>query len=494
MSWQKHNEIIRQHFDLLASRYLSLKRRNSYYHRYLTRWCQSTVLPGRRVLDVGCGRGEILAAVEPRKGLGIDVSPRMVSCAAAEFPALEFRVGALEDGLVGDELYDAALCINTLEYTWDVGMVLDQIHERLRDNGRVHIVTGNPLWSPIFHVASAVGLRIPECQRLFLTGRDLENLLQLHGFETVDRRMALPLPKYIPLVSAFLNWVLPRIPGLRLLCSTQLLVARKIPPVRREYTVSIIVPCRNEVGNVERCVREAQKLGTRTELIFVDDGSTDGTADAIRPELNPDVETSVIRYSPSRGKAHAVKTGFDRARGDIVVVLDADLTTHPSELQPLYEAFASGRAEFVNCTRFIYPQENKAMRFFNYIGNKVFTILVSLVMEARVSDTLCGTKAMFRRDYLHMTMGRDPWGDYDFLFGAAQLRLVIRELPVHYRERTAGQSKMKALRHTLNLVRMCWKGFWQVKALQPLPRATHQDIEDMLADELASDDSVEAVR
>src|SRR5262249_14092507 len=158
-------------------------------------------------------------------------------------------------------------------------------------------------------------------------------------------------------------------------------------------------------------------LGTSTELIFVDDGSTDGTARAIKPELNKDVEVKVVSYSPNRGKGNAVKAGFERAKGDIVLIVDADLTTHPEELRPLYEAFATGRAECVNCTRFVYPMEGRAMRWLNYMGNRLFTILVSLVMERRVSDTLCGTKAMFRRDWRHMQWGRDPWGDYDLLFG-----------------------------------------------------------------------------
>ena len=470
-AWKRHNDRIQVHFDRLASQYLTLKWRNRYYNHYLTQWCRSLVPPGRRVLDVGCGRGDVLAALRPKAGLGIDLSSEMVRRAVDDYPKLDFRQCAIEE-FQGTGNHDAVLCVNTLEYTWDVGMVLDRIHAALRDNGRVLFTTGNPVWWPIFHLASFLGLRIPECKRLFLTSRDLRNMLQLHGFEVVYERMALPIPKAIPFLSGFLNWLVPRIPLFNLLCSMQLIAARKVPSGRREYSVSIVVPCHNEAENVERCARETRRLGTRTELVFVDDGSIDGTAHAIRPELNSEIEVKVVSYSPNRGKGYAVKTGFDAATGDILMVLDADLTTHPSELGPLYEAFATGRVEFVNCTRFVYPQEDQAMRFLNYLGNKTFSILVSLVMEARVSDTLCGTKAMFRWDYEHMTMGRDHWGDYDLLFGAAQQRLVICELPVHYRERTAGASKMKTARHTLNLFRMCWKGFWQVQALRPLPEKT----------------------
>jgi hypothetical protein len=347
-------------------------------------------------------------------------------------------------------------------------MVLARCHHALRDNGRLLVTTANPLWSPIFRLASRIGLRTPECERLFITNEDLANLLRLHGFDIVYKRMSLLVPKYIPFLSDFINNTWSRIPALRLLSSMQFVVARKIPKTRREYSVSIVVPCYNEVGNIERCVREVPKLGTRTELIFVDDGSSDGTADAIQPALNPQIDVRVIRYTPNHGKGYAVKQGFDGATGEIVMIMDADLSTMPDELAAVYEAFAEGNAEFVNCTRFIYPMEGQAMKWANYVGNKMFNILVSLVMESRVSDTLCGTKAMLRSNYISMQMGRDPWGDYDFLFGAAQQRLVIRESPVHYRQRLEGFSKMKSLKHTLNLLRMCCYGFSQVKTMRPL--------------------------
>jgi hypothetical protein len=354
-----------------------------------------------------------------------------------------------------------------MEYVYDIGAVLDKAHEVLRENGKLLITTANPIWSPIFRLASRVGLRIPECRRLFVTNQDVVNMLTLHGFDVVAKSTTLVVPKYVPVLSGALNWLVSRTPVLRLLGSTQLVMARKVEVKRREYSVSVIVPCYNESGNVERCVREMVPMGTNTELIFVDDGSTDGTDEKVAEVLavspRADIDVKSIRYTPNQGKWRAVKTGFDHARGEIVMVLDADLTTHPQELQPLYEAFATGRAEFINCTRLVYPMDDGSMKFLNFVGNKLFTILVSLVMETRVSDTLCGTKAMFKDDYRHFVMGRDRWGDYDLLFGAAQQRLRIQELPVHYGARLAGISKMNSMKHTINLLKMCWHGFWQVK-------------------------------
>ena len=419
---------------------------------------------GGKVLDVGCGRGDVLAAVQPAEGVGVDISPAMVASARADHPKLTFVAEGIED-FRGDGSFDAALCVNTLEYTWDVGSVLRAVHTALRDNGRVVITAANPVWSPLFKMASALGLRIPESKRLFITSRDLMNLLEVHGFEVVYEQMHLAIPKWFPVLSGAVNFIVSRIPGVRLLSSTQLVVARKVPPARREYSVSVIIPCHNERDNVAACARSVGSLGSATEIIFVDDGSTDGTTEAVKAVAaqSPPVPVKLVSYSPRRGKGRAVMAGIEAATGEIIVIVDADLSTHPDELAPLYEAFATGRAEFVNGTRFMYPMEGRAMRWANYMGNRAFTILVSTVMERRVSDTLCGTKAFFKRDYKHFTMGRDPWGDYDLLFGAAHRGLVLRELPVHYRERAAGQSKMKALRHTMNLLKMCAIGFRQIK-------------------------------
>jgi 4-amino-4-deoxy-L-arabinose transferase-like glycosyltransferase/SAM-dependent methyltransferase len=474
MALQAHLDAIRAHFDMVAPIYPALKARNRYYHEFLARWCRAMLPPGRKVLDVGCGRGELLAAVEPSHGVGVDLSSAMVARARDDNPSLQFSAQAME-AFEGDGSFDAALCINTLEYMWDVGTVLARVRAALRDNGRLLITTANPVWSPVFKLASRLGLRTPDGPRLFITNLDLVNLLELHGFEVVYERMHLAIPKRIPGISEPVNFLVSRIPGLRLISSMQMVVARKLPSAPRGYSVSMIIPCHNERDNVDRCVRAIPKLGTSTEAIFVDDGSTDGTAERVRPELNPGVDVRVISYPTNRGKGHAVKTGFDAARGDIVMIVDADLTTDPAEFQPLYDAFATGRAEFVNGTRFVYPMAGRAMKWANYMGNRVFTILVSLIMERRVSDTLCGTKAMFRWDYRHMTMGRDPWGDYDLLFGAAQLRLALREIPVHYQERTGGESKMRPFAHMMNLLRMCWMGFWQVKTLPPLSAARAAD-------------------
>jgi glycosyltransferase involved in cell wall biosynthesis len=226
---------------------------------------------------------------------------------------------------------------------------------------------------------------------------------------------------------------------------------------------SVIIPCYNEAGNIVDCLRRIPKMGSFTEVIVVDDGSSDGTAAMVNADLNPEVTIKLISNKVNRGKGHAVREGFDRATGDVLMILDADMAVMPEELPRFLRIIEDGVADFVNGTRVIYPMESKSMPVLNYFGNKCFSIILSWIMQQRVSDTLCGTKAMLRKDYKRITLQDASWGDFDLLFGAAKLCLKIRELPVHYKIRKAGESKMKAFRHGWILLRVCLRGFAELR-------------------------------
>jgi len=204
-------------------------------------------------------------------------------------------------------------------------------------------------------------------------------------------------------------------------------------------------------------------MGSFTEVIVVDDGSSDDTAALVKAELNPAVTIKLISYRPNRGKGHAVRAGFDGATGDVLMILDADMAVMPEELPRFLQLLENGVADFVNGTRAIYPMESKSMPVLNYFGNKCFSIILSWIMRQRVSDTLCGTKALFRKDYKKIQLKDTSWGDFDLLFGAARLGLKMRELPVHYKVRKAGESKMKAFQHGWILLRVCFKGFAELR-------------------------------
>jgi SAM-dependent methyltransferase len=455
-------EILAAYFDPMADNWELYRARNAYFHRTLRALFRTYVLPGASVLELGCATGDLLAAVQPGRGVGVDLSRRMVEKARCKYPNLEFIEA---DGTFFDtpERFDRILINNILEYVEDIQSLLCNCRRLLKPRGRVLISSLNPMWTPLLRVGERRRLCTPDTRRNFVTGQDIANLLGLNGFEVVRLTRRMLIPKRIPLVTSLVNLVAANTPVVRRLCLTEFVIARPAAAATSDLSVSVVVPCYNEAGNIEECVRRVPRMGTHTEVIVVDDGSPDRTADLVKPELNPAVQVRCIAYQPNRGKLNAVRTGFEAARGDILMILDADMAVPPEDLPCYYRPLREGLADFINGTRLIYPMATGAMKMQNFFGNKMFGVLVSWLTGIHLSDTLCGTKAFFREDYCHFSMGYDPWGDFDYLFGAAQLSAKVLEVPVHYQERRAGQSKMKALRHTWALLKACWAGFWRVK-------------------------------
>jgi glycosyltransferase involved in cell wall biosynthesis len=312
---------------------------------------------------------------------------------------------------------------------------------------------------------------MPIQQQNWLGMQDLANLLELNHFEVVRRSTAQLVPVAIPLVAPFANRYLSGMPFLRALALTQLFVAKLAgsggPIPTREYSCSVVVPCKNEQGNIDEIVARVPEMGKWTEIIFVDGNSNDGTVEAISRHIEAKTRSrlSLIHQREGKGKGDAVRRGFAAAEGDILFILDADLTVPPEELPKFYAVLAEGRGEFVNGSRLVYPMEQEAMRFLNSVGNKLFGLALSEILEQRLKDTLCGTKVLFRRDYERIFRDRgffgefDPFGDFDLLFGAAKQNLKIVELPVHYRARTYGETKISRFQNGAELLRMTVHAF-----------------------------------
>ncbi|MFI5459579.1 MAG: glycosyltransferase [Isosphaerales bacterium] len=463
-------EVLAAYFDPMADNWELYRDRNAYFHRTQRALFRTYVSPGLAVLELGCATGDLLAAVRPGNGVGIDLSGRMVEKASRKYPALEF-VEADATFYDTPERFDCILINNLLEYLEDIQTLLRNCRRLLKPRGRLLISTLNPMWTPLLRLGERRRLCTPDTRRNFVTGQDAANLLGLNGFEVVKLTRRTFLPKKVPLLTSLVNLLAAHTPVVRRLCLTEFLVARPAAATG-DYSVSVVVPCYNEAGNIAECVRRVPAMGTHTEVIVVDDGSRDGTSELVQPELNPAVEVRCLAYQPNRGKLHAVRTGFEAARGDILMILDADMTVPPEDLPFFYGPIREGLADFINGTRLIYPMATGSMKFQNFIGNKLFGVLVSWLTGIHLSDTLCGTKAFFREDYRRFQMGHDPWGDFDYLFGAAQRTCKILEVPIHYQERRAGQSKMKALRHTWALLLACWAAFWRVK----YPRSAGGDL------------------
>lgn len=433
----------------------------SYYHARLRAVFRHLIPAGARVLELGCGTGDLLAAVEPSVGVGIDFSATRIVRAAARHPNLKFIV-ADAHALPIRGSFDVVILSDLINDLWDVQRVLEEIRRVITPQTRIILNFYSRVWELPLRAAAALGLARPVLQQNWLAVSDVDNLLRLTGFEAVRQFREVLWPLWAPGISGFLNRYVARLWPFDRLALTNVLVARPImPPEKRSASVSVIVPARNEAGNVPAILARVPEMGSGTEIVFVEGHSTDNTFEAIASALaaDPSRRARLMRQE-GRGKGDAVRLGFANATGDILMILDADLTVPPEDLPRFYDAVVSGRGEFINGVRLVYPMEGDAMRFANLLGNKFFSLAFSWLLGQPIKDTLCGTKVLWRTDYEKLARGRsffgdfDPFGDFDLIFGAARMNLRLVDLPVRYRARTYGSTNIQRWQHGWLLLRM----------------------------------------
>ena len=436
---------------------------NPYYYGKVAGLLRHIIEPGRSVLHLRCETGYFLDAVAPGRGIGVEISPAMVEVAAKAYPHLEFVCSDPQD-YVGQGPFDYVLCSNITD-TADVLALLGNAAAQCNPRSRLVLYSYNYLWQPLLEWASRRGRRAPVMEPNWLSVDDLHCFLNLAGFELVRTFRVVLFPKKIPLLSEFANRVLAWIPGLSRLCMATVLVARPVPrpqPVS-DISVSVIVPCKNEEGNIAAAVARIPEMGRGTEIIFCDDKSTDNTVGAVEQAIRDNPHRAIrLVHGPGVCKAQNVWCGFRAATGEALMILDADLAVMPEELPYFLNALAAGAGDLINGSRMVYPIADNAMKFLNFMGNKCFSFLFSLLFGHYIKDTLCGTKVLWREDFKRIegllgTWGvEDLWGDYDLLFGAAKRSLVIHDLPVHYQERVFGVTKMR---------RVFWNGWRMLRML-----------------------------
>ena len=460
-----------RYFDSIASERKKWRVKGAYYHKELEKYLRYLIPFNSSVIEIGCGTGDLLAALNPKRGLGIDISHGMVEVARRQFPNLQFEVGDLEY-LQIEERFDYVVLVETIGHVDDIQLAFKEMHKVCKPETRVIIVYYNYLWEPVLKFAEAVGLRMKQPLQHWLPLEDISNLLYLNDFEVIKKGYRFLIPLYIPLVSTFFNRFVANMPFFWKLALNEILIARPkgMRKSREETSCSVIVPCRNEKGNIEKGALRTPDMGKSTEIIFVEGHSQDGTleeCERVKKEY-PQKDITVL-IQDGKGKYDAVKKGFSHAKNDILMILDADLTVPPEDLPKFFDAIASGKGEFINGTRLVYQMEGQAMRFLNLLGNKFFSRAFTYILEQRIRDTLCGTKVLWKQDYLKITEGRkyfgdfDPFGDFDLLFGASKLNLKIVEIPIKYRDRTYGTTQISRFRHGLILFKMVFFALGKIK-------------------------------
>ncbi|EKD24184.1 MAG: hypothetical protein ACD_81C00089G0020 [uncultured bacterium] len=457
----KKNDIA-AYFNKIAEKRDQWKKKNSYYHNDIKNFINFLIPQNSTVLEVGCGTGDIVGSLNREGSKGIDISPTMIGIAKHKYPHIAFDVADAEH-ISETEKYDYVIASDLVGFLEDIQQFLVELRSVTHEKSRVIITYPNFLWEPIFRIAEFFGFKMPQPIQNWVSDSDVENFLRLAGFESVKKGGRLIFPKYIPILSTVLNRYLAKLPLIKKLCLVNYVVARPIGIARKkEYSVSIVIPARNERGNIEDAIKRTPVLGSHTEIIFIEGHSKDGTLKEMERVKNvyKDVDIKVA-VQDGKGKGDAVRKGFDMATGDILMILDADLTVMPEDLPKFYDAMADNKGDFINGTRLVYQLEDQSMRFLNILGNKFFSMMFSWLLDQRLKDTLCGTKVIWKKDYIQLQKGRsffgdfDPFGDFDLLFGAAKLNLKIVDLPVRYQARTYGSTQISRFSHGWLLLKMC---------------------------------------
>lgn len=464
----QHRESRISHWNKVARNQDTWRGWGGAYHRRLEEVYRFLVSPGQRVLEIGCGKGDLLATLLPKLGVGIDFSEEMILRARARHAEINFIQCDAHDLSGLAEPFDTIIFSDVLNELWDVQRVFEQVQKVCTPRTRLILNFYSRLWELPLAAAQTFRLANPLIAQNWLTTPDVANMLNLAGFEVIRdwHEIIWPLP-----FGGFANKTLARFWPLYEFALSNFIIARPRPePVQTEPSVSIVIPARNESGNIKAIFDRTPRLGSEMEFVFVEGHSRDDTSAAIEREIaaHPQMHSCLLHQS-GIGKADAVRRGFSVAKGDILMILDADLTVPPEDLPRFYTALRSRKGEFINGVRLVYPMEREAMQGLNFLGNKFFSIAFSWLLGQPIKDTLCGTKAFWRADYELIAANRsyfgdfDPFGDYDLIFGAAKLNLKIVDLPVRYRERTYGTTNISRWKHGWLLLRMVWFAARRIK-------------------------------
>jgi len=461
-------------YNLAGEAKYASKHRHRYYGTELERLVKSLVTPGSRVLEVGTSTGALLEAVGGPGSIGLNAAPRMVELLRERHAELDLRVLDVERDALPEGPFDAIVLSDAIGMFDDIQLALERLRPLLAPTGRLFVTYYNFVWEPALKLAERVGLKTRWPDQNWLSMTDIENLLYLAGYEVFRRGTDILMPVHLPGVSLFMNRVAGHLPVVRDASLVDYFVARAVaePLPERLPSVSVICPCRNEKGNIREAVLRTPLMGSATELIFVDGNSSDGTVEeieAVMREYQGPLRLRLIPQGDGKGKGDAVRKGFAAAQHDVLMILDSDLTVPPEDLPKFYRALAMGKGDFINGVRLVYPMEGEAMRFLNLLGNKFFSSALSWLLEQPIKDSLCGTKVLYKSAYEQIARHRsffgdfDPFGDFDLLFGAARLNLRIVDLPVRYRARTYGETKIDRFAHGWMLAKMTAFGFKKLR-------------------------------
>jgi hypothetical protein len=452
-----------EHLEALKEFFVTPPRQSrfaSFYRQLLIHRYNLLIRPESNVIEIGCGMGELLNGLQASRKTGIDLSPEQIARGKERFPHLDLRTGSGETAVLPEGPFDVVILSDVLNYAADAEVLLRRLHGSCHRGTRLLINVYNTLWRPLLGFARRLGLAAAQPASNWLSRQDVINLCWLADWEVFKSFGVILMPLPLGPLSTFVNRCFA--PFFGSLCLSIFLVARRVGLPRREpEVVSVIIPARNEAGSIGQAIERVPRLGRETELIFIEGHSKDNTWEMISALPDTFAHGRIVKLRQSgKGKCNAVIEGFRAAAGGILMILDADLSMPPEDLPKFIEVLASGKGDFANGVRLVYPMDERAMKFANLCANKTFSMIFSWLLGQPVKDTLCGTKVLWREDYERVDRGRayfgdfDPFGDFDLLFGADKQNLKIVDIPIRYKERFYGDTNIQRWRHGVILIRM----------------------------------------
>jgi SAM-dependent methyltransferase len=456
---------IRKHADKYATDRKLWIDKNSYFHNDDCNYMKFLINDGQRVLDLGCGNGRLLDLLKPSYGVGVDLSEQSIKLAQKNYPHLNFLQGDLEDVDFMKDItgpFDFIIFSDTIGYLDDCEEAFANLHLLCNKDTRIVVSYHSWRWEPILKLGEMLGLRMPSVEMNWLSTEDTISFLHLADFELIKREWRQLIPFKLLGIGSFVNRFIGSLPLVRRMSLRNYIVARPMRKVgMNNPSTTVLIPCRNEKGNVENAIKRLPNFCNELEIIYVEGGSNDGTPEEINRVISayPEKDIKVLTQD-GIGKGDAVRKGFRHAKGEILMILDADLTVPPEDLTKFYKAISSGKGEFINGTRLVYPMQSQAMRFLNFWANRTFSVLFTWLLNQRLTDTLCGTKVISKDNYNKIIANRsyfgdfDPFGDFDLIFGATKLNLKIVEVPIRYAAREYGQTQISRFQHGWLLLKM----------------------------------------
>ena len=470
---------IKEFFNSISDKREKWVKKSSYFYSEDLLMFKEIIAENSNVLEVGCGNGQLIGRLNVQ-GVGIDLSEKLINKAKKSYSHLKFYVCDINESakqLKNEKKFDYIILTDTIGYFQDVQKTLESIHTYCNEETRIIISYFSPFWQPILSLASLLKLKMPDLNPHLFGLSDLKNFLEISNFQTIKVEKKIIFPYFFLGLGRLFNRFIANLPIINHFCLRQYLISRSLKVVKKSNfkSASVIVPCRNEFGNIQNCLERIPTFCENIEVIFVEGNSHDNTWEEIQrvisdKKLNKNGFKLKGYKQEGTGKKNAVFKGFDNATNEILMILDCDLTVPPEELTKFWIKMQSGEAEFVNGTRLIYPLNDNAMRFLNYLANKTFSYLFSWILGQRYTDTLCGTKIISKKNYLRAKNFTkdldklDPFGDFFLIFSSLRLNLKMLEIPIRYESRSYGETQISRFRDGYKLIKMFFITLLKFKA------------------------------